>query len=229
MRWLFLWRYVMKKSLRKALCLALAVIMMVASCTVVSFGATGTKKMTAYTDCCKSGNYVYTVSMGGLYRYNIKTGALKRLVKINYPMYEGITGIRVKSGYVYYSYMGMEGSAAIYRIKTSGTSKKRLAEFYSGYDNVQWAISSGKIYYRGHKNYSCTKAFKKVMKLNGKSKKSTSYTAKTTYKINNAAKYYVIQRDVESVDEYGDEIYGYKEYLKLPSGGSVYLDTVWED
>jgi hypothetical protein len=190
--------------------------------TVVSFGASKTKKMTAYTQCIKDGNTVYCNTKGGIYKVNIKTGKKKTLVKFKYPAYESIEGMKLKKGYIYYSYSSLDDGAAICRVKTSGKSKKTLADFIWS-SRPQFCVGKNKIYYKSYKDYDSSKVVKKKMKLNGKSKKKSSYNVKTKYKATNKSGYRVVE-----VWQSDSDICKY--YLRKPNGKKIFLQKInYED
>ncbi len=209
--------------MKRLVCLGVMLTLVLGCFTTVSFAASSkTKKMTAYTECVKSGNYVYCNTPSGIYKINIKNNKKSRIAKVGYPSYEGFAGMKLKNGYIYYSYVGMEGEMALYRVKTNGKSRKELASFYDGYeDGPQFAISGKKIYYKGYSNYGCTKKFKKKMKLNGKSKSKSSYNVKTKYAKTNKSGYRVVNKGNDETTKY---------YLRKPNGKKVYITTVtWDE
>jgi len=85
--------------------------------------------------------------------------------------------------------------------------------FYLQYDKVY------------NKSYD-TKTVRKVMKLNGKSKKSTKVKSKNSEKANNAKGYSLIENRSEY--DYDSESGYVKYYLKTPSK-KVFVARVYED
>ncbi len=197
-------------------------LVMIAGCfTVVSWGASGnTKRMKVYEECIKKGNIVYCATDNGIYKVNIKNGKKTKLFKYSNgyngdPAWaRGIDCIKLHKGYLYYVLINSDLKMNICRVKTSGKARKHLASFYSG----EFAISGKRIYYKGFRDWEYTKAFKKKMKLNGKSKSNSSYNVKMKYAVSNAKGYRIVEKYIKSGLE--------KNYLKLPSGKVIYLETV---
>lgn len=184
--------------------------------TVASFGYSPKKKMMVYNDVLKKGNTVYCSAGGGIYKVNLKTKQVRRLVWIDPDYHDTAYGMKLHKGYLYYiNPSPMIGY--LYRIKTNGTGNKYLAMVH------YYAISKNKIYYESS-NLDSWKRIHRQMKLNGKSKKKSKYTVKKKSKRTNAKGYGIyIQKNgtVREYDDYDDEpyyVYKYTDYLKTPKG-----------
>lgn len=162
------------------------VMMLVFSMMPVSvFAATKTKKMTLYTEVIKSGKYAYCCTPNGVYKVNLKTKTKKLIVSDeNFEMYPPDT-MKLYKGYLFYTAGGGTGTG-LHRVKTNGKNNKGLTSICS------FAISKNKIYYTEYDfGNGGSKRIKKVMKLNGKGKKKSSYNVVNTLKKSNKKGYRV--------------------------------------
>lgn len=208
--------------MKKRLVAVAIMLSLILSCfTTVSFGASSTKKMTAYDDVIKSGNNVYCAAQLGIYKVNLKTGYVKQLYdmdELGAAINGGVYGMKLYKGYVYFTEGGPMVNT-LNRVKATGGKAKKLANICGGY-----AIKKDKIYYSGYSFYR-NKAYKGVMKLNGKNKKKTKYKARTTNKESNSSGYY-INSVYEGETWYEDDYYDtYTEYLVTKDGRSFKLCT----
>ena len=170
-----------------------------------------TKKMTVYSQVYKTGSTAYCLGDSGIYKVNLKTKAVKRIVKTtrhSQPM-----NIKKKGSYIYYINF-LPGDYSLCRVHIKTGKKKTLAYGVAGY-----AISGKKIYY-GKYNYDTNKTSKRVMKLNGKNKKKTSIRGDFKEKKTNVKGYKIITQypDEEGVSS--------KDWLKTPSGEKIYLGAL---
>jgi len=198
----------MVKSLRKLLLVLLIAMLFVSIAAPQSFAASKTKKMKTYTTVVK-GKYAYCTTYKGIYRVNIKTGKKKLLVKEN-AAYNGwkYKNLKLYKGYLYFvEDRADDGNYVLYRVKTSGKSKKELGAVLS------YAISDGKIYYTVMKDDDPENFVKKQMRLNGKNKKKSKFNVRMTSKKTNKKGYFVYKDLIEYDSEDGWETYG--EWLML--------------
>ena len=176
-------------------------------------------KMTGYDQVYVSGKTAYCAGARGLYKVTLKKGKVKK-VKVLYSTgrtwFDGsqIGAMKKKGKYIYFLRItGVDN--LLYRVKTSGKSKKFLAFTYD------YAIKGNKIYCTDGEEH--LKSYNRVMKLNGKSKKKTSkdYVLKT--KRSNKSGYKVYSRIK------GNYV---QDFLITPKGkfylGRVYIED-WED
>ena len=211
----------MKKNRKIRIVLIAAVLLVfVFASASVSFAASGTKRMTAYS-CVKSGSTVYCSGLRRIYRVDLNTGSVGRMKKPD--NYAGV--LRLKSGYLYCTGNGQSGdSGIIFRIdlKTGRydvlARKTRLKNGRNGF-----VISGSKIYYSTVSFKSGSAEYtNRVMKLSGKSKKTTSRKIKMTSKASNKRGYKVWRSEGYYV---GDDYFPrFDYYLKTPSG-SIFLGT----
>lgn len=180
-------------------------------------------KMTSYEDAVKVGNTVYVASPGcGIYKVKVKNNVVKSkkwLIKPSGASWIGseITAMKVKGSYLYYCELTDGTPIQVCRVNTKTKKKKCLA--YLPYDG-EYAIKDKKLYVNYKEeaapDYITLKSKREVMKLNGKSKKSTSAKVVTKFKKSNAKGYSVIYKEKN----------GYvKTYLKTPKG-KFYLGKV---
>lgn len=148
-----------------------------------TYAAGGKKVKMAGYNAFKKGSNVYCAAHKGLYKYNIKTGSLKKLASANPETYEFIDGVKVYKGYVYYV-AGNAITAPLYRIKTNGKGKKRIGAV------IEYGIRNNKIYYTTLNNKT-GKTEKKQMNLNGKYKKKSRFKIKRPKARSNNKAYYV--------------------------------------
>lgn len=197
------------KSLIFILILAVAVAFSFAVPAESVSAASKTKKMSVY-DCIKSGDTVYCTNDHYIFKVDLKTKNVTILTGGKcYP-----NMLKLKGKYLYYrdSHQGfaVKGyTGELYRINVKTKAKKKLA--YASY----YAIKGKKIYVNADRlKGDKVKTSKRVMKLNGKSKKKTKYKVKNVYKDTNVSGYYVTD-DVDW-DDYYDQPANY--YLRTPSG-----------
>lgn len=205
--------------MKKRLIAVVIMLSLILGCfTTVSFGASSTKKMTAY-NVIKSGSNVYCAAHRGVYKVNLKTGSVKHLYnrdELNAAVNGGVYGMKLYKGYVYFI-VGGPMLDSLERVKSTGGKAKKLANMYDGY-----AIKKDKIYYSGY-NTNKDKSYKGVMKLNGKNKKKSKYKARTTFKETNSSGYYidtVYEGELwYEFDDYDGDWYDtYTEYLVTKDG-----------
>lgn len=212
------------KKIRIAVVLGVVMALIISSMGV-SYASSGTKTMTVYCEVIVKGGYAYCAANRGIYRVNLKTGDKKRIVKeTGDPFEPGPGAMKIHKGYLYYSNIYPD-RAFLYRVKLNGTNNKRLAEI-----DFKYAISKGKIYYECLSK-DRVKTLKKVMKLNGKSKKKSSYKVKQINRRSNKSNYKiktVFVQDETVYDEHYDDyivLKRYAEYLTTPDGRSIKLCT----
>lgn len=206
--------------MKKLLSIMLAAILIIGCFTTVSFGTGGTKKMTAY-NVIKKGNVVYCATGRGVYKVFLKSGKVKALFKMDEEeAYDcgPIKAMKLYKNYVFFLHGGPM-TDSLYRIKISGGKTKILSKGIVG----GYAISKNKIYFEEYNFDNYTKS-KKVMSLNGKNKKKSSYSVKMTNKKANKKGYYIESVDEGMVDdEYWGEAEEYTDYLITPSGKRIKL------
>ena len=202
------------KNRKKRFLAGLLALMMVVAMVPGAFAAEKAKTvtMTAYHEVIKDGSTVYCVGYSGLYKVKLKKGkpvSKKRL--------DSRCGgwMKKKGGYIYYVATPSGGLwSELRRVKISTAKGKKLV----GDDcDLHYVIKGEKIYYRMVDEYGRTT--KKVMKLNGKSKKKTSVKAVTKTKQTNAKGYSV------KSSESGDYM---KDYLKTPKGKLYLGKAMWD-
>ncbi len=203
----------MKKKTKFAVTFALVLALLLSS-VVTSYAASGTKKMTLYTDVIKSGKYAYCCTYNGIYRVNLKTKKVKQILKddgtfdVNPP-----DSMKLYKGYIYYTTAAPMGST-LGRVKTNGKNNRLLASIWD------YAISKNKIYYTGYDfENENPDGIKRVMSLNGKNEKKCSYEVINKYKRSNKKGYKVITK-IKPIDEY-ESIDTY--YLVTPNKKKIKL------
>lgn len=203
----------MKKRIIPILLIMVLVITMF---TPFSMAASKTKKMTLY-DVVKSGKYAYAGTDNAIYKVNIKTGKVRKMKSFGEDTYFG--GMRLYKGYLYYLVDDDSLNSNLFRMNVKTGKIKRLVSYSEA--NIQFAIRKSKIYYMvedeiGHK-------YKRVMKLNGKSKRKSSYKVSNSWKKTNSSKYKLYedksQYDWESNTGFVDV------FLKTPSV-VVFLESI---
>lgn len=216
----------MKKALsmkgRKRYVIVLSLIIaLIFTSTVASFGASGTKKMTAYNKVVKKGNTAYCADNYAIYKVNLKTGGVKRLTGLNMA---GMFGMKLHKGYLYYEWYSNGTPLGLNRVKTNGKNNKMLVMGNEG--PMMYAISGKKVYcqyYDGN-----MKKVRQSMTLKGKNIKKTSTKVKTTYKDSNAKGYTVITNETSGFGSYIDGGTGYAiSYLRKPNGKLIRLATYY--
>ena len=201
----FLRRFIMK---RRIVSLLLITVLILGCFTTVSFGASKKKKMTVYYQVCKVGDVAYCSSEHGLFKADLKNG--KSITVYDEVICEA-GGMKEYKGYLYFIDYG-DISGDLYRVKISNNKVQRLASVVNEY-----AISKKKIYYVGYANIEGSKVKKRVMKLNGKGKKKSSYKVANKYKASNVKGYYIQSKMISKVwktyvDDLDGETKGYWEY-----------------
>lgn len=202
----------MNKTYLRILCLTLTITLVAGCFTTVSFGASKTKKMTVYSNCIKSGKMVYCATGSGVYKVNVKTKGKKKLCG-GY----NVGCLKLYKGYLYFTNTADSGASNIWRVKTNGKKKKKLA------NGGRYAIKGKRIYYYGEsydKYGDIKKTFKRSMKRNGKNKKKSKYKVKNTVKKTNKKGYKIVY--TYKFDENDNQVVRY--YLKTPSK-KIYLSS----
>ena len=209
------------------LCLIISVVFMpLLTNTGHAYAASGTKKMTVYSKMVKKGNIV-CVNLGNvLAAVNVKTNKAKILYNDSPYSVFNPSNMKIKGNYLYFQEYG-DHETYLIRINIKTGKKKTL------HSNVRaYAISGKKIYYKAYKihwegNGDIT-YHKRVMKLNGKSKKKTSVKVKNIKKKSNAKGYKIVKANKKiKVIDYGDgdqerEVY-YNYYLQKPNGRKIFI------
>lgn len=194
----------------------LVAAMILSSFTPAAFAASkGTKKMTVYSTI-KKGNVVYCSDriLSGVYKVDLKTKGITKIAS-GYGEW-----MRLHKGYLYYYHYNWDGSK-LCRVKLSNNKASTIFKC-NGVD-IHYAISKSRIY-TSYESYKNNKTKRMVMKLNGKSKKSSKTKVKMTEKETNAAGYFV-RIDYSGGYEYGEyyeDLY-YAAYLVTP-GGAILLE-----
>ena len=213
--------------MKKSITILVSVIFLV---TLVSFLPTSsahaaTKPTKVYNQVIKSGKYAYCNAGNGIFRVDLKSGKIKKLV--NDPGVYGHYGRMAKKGkYLYYIRYSTDFRAEFFRVKTSGGKVKQLAGFLSQNGFVtKYMIKGKKIYYQEQYNLTRTN---KVMKLNGKSKKNSNRKAKWKIGTSNKAGYSIIKKyGVESADT--GSLLPIQYWLKVPGGKTYYLGKTFKN
>ncbi len=192
--------------------LIIALIVAFAFCLEPSMAAT--KTMKTY-DVIKSGSSVYCLAGTGIYKVNIKSGSVKKIVK-NPGEYGHYRQMAKKGKYIYYIKGGTDVRGELYRVKTNGTKKKKIAGSVAKNRCVQaYAIKGKKIYYKEINATTC-EAVTKSMKLNGKSKKKSSANVKSESCVSNAPGYTVMAHRLDKPEKgYYETV---KYWLQTPNG-----------
>ncbi len=230
----------MKFKHSRTLIIITLILGLLLSSAVCSYGASGTKKMTAYEQVIKSGKYAYCITYDGVYKVNLKTWTKKLIYKSKYrnklvsndylDNYEkgletnNIDYIKKHKNYIYLFEDGLR------RVSTAGKHKKTLDTKAPA---MGYAIYKNKIYYITQNDDKPWITHKRQMKLNGKSKKKGPYYAETRTKKTNKKGYRIKTKDkVVSTETYMDRD-GFEQkrfvilstqYLVTPSGKQVELD-----
>lgn len=196
-------------------------VLVLALCTPLSFAATKrTRSMTVYNDLIKSKSIVYCAAGQELLKVDLKTKTVISLAKTDYS---GYGEMKLKNGYLYFVDNG-DIYASLMRIKTSGSSLKRIGSLLFSGSGYPYVISGSRIYY---KDYSSSGNIKiKQMTLNGKHKKKASgIKIKTKYKSGNAKGYSIIKEysHMGQHPVFEDSLSYYDFYLRLPDGETIYL------
>ena len=204
---------------KKLISILLITVMLMGCFTVVSFGVSKTKKMTAYS-CIKDGNFVYCAAEGGIYKVDVTKKSATRLVKSMDDLFgEPPVSLSLYKGYIYYLDSATD-NLNLYRISVNGGSKKKLASKVS----KMYVISGSKIFF---KTRSKSKTVVKQMKLNGKAKKKSGSKVKMTTEKTNTPGYTVFTRTDKEQKVIEDTGLMKKvdktDCLKMPDGSLVEL------
>ncbi len=205
-----------KKIIACIMALAIAVAFMPTS----AFAASKVK-MTGYDQVYMTGNTAYCAGTKGIYKVTLSNGAVtsKKLIFKENDIWGGpsVFAMHKKGNYIYFLEEADEYNPFLIRVNISGKNEKLLAK-----DVTKYAIKGKKIYYRYQEYYS-GKVKKRVMKLNGKSKKRTSKKVKMKRVKSNVSGYSMkcvhkeySEKKQEEMGIYGGG-YNY-DYLKTPRG-----------
>lgn len=211
----------MKAVLSFMLALALTVGLAIVPVTQPAYAASKkTYKMTAYDSIIKSKSTVYCSAGRNLYKVDLNTKSVKLIAETSFGAYQ----MKLKDGYIYYA-DGGDITTALYRVKTSGTSKKFLNSIYKSFNTgySPYVIKDSKIYYYGKENGK----LKKRMSLNGKKRKKVSgIKLKMTVKNTNAKGYEIVSEYAYMGEgTWGEDTEYYDCYLHTPQGENIYLGT----
>lgn len=201
-----------KNRTLKLITLIMIIISLFFSSTIISFGATKTKKMTVYDEVIKSGRYLYCCDRYRIYRVDIKTKRILNLVKRTGAPDEGYGSMRKKGKYIYCLYYMQGEDTDIFKLKTTKKSPKKLNKRILYVDD--YYLSKNRFYYSGWELPSANHV-NRVMKLNGKSVKKSNVKCKNLRKKSNAKGYRVIVKD----DMNGNV----KSWLRFPNGKKMAL------
>lgn len=192
---------------RKGMLCLIALVVAVAFMPATVFAASGSVKAVTYAHVYKSGKTAYCAGETGIYKVTLKKGKLKKKKRIvKSGEFSHIFSFKKKGKYIYYEDWTEGTLAYIRRAKTSGGKVKTLASVEELEDYV---VKGNKIYYSCYDYDKGDKLVYKVMKLNGKKKKSTSVRPVQVSRESNAAGYTVITK-------YSGRYV--KDYLKTPKG-----------
>ena len=205
----------MKRSkwLKRSIILMLSFVMVLTSAVFPAFAASKkTLKMTVYTEVLVKGGYAYCCSVKGIYKVNLKTHSVKRLVKQPVPEFCSFSNLRYHKGFLYFENLSDSIGGDLYRVKLSGKSKKNL-----GYNMGDYYLKKSKLFYETY-NDDPEKPYCIKMKLNGKNKKKvSSYKVRCREKRSNKKGYSIVMKELnEDTTQY---------LLKLPSGKRIKLDS----
>ena len=192
--------------------LIIALIVAFAFCLEPSMAAT--KTMKTY-DVIKSGSSVYCLAGTGIYKVNIKSGSVKKLVK-NPGEYGHYRQMAKKGKYLYYIKGGTDVRGELYRVKISGGKTKKIAGSVAKNRCIQdYVIKGKKIYYKDM-NGATGKTVTKSMKLNGKGKKKSSANVKSEECVSNVRGYTVMIHRLDKPEKgYYETV---KYWLQTPDG-----------
>ena len=171
------------------------------------------KKMTVYESVYKVKNTVYCACGAGVYRVNLKTSKVTRLIKNNsYKTGRYYGWMKYYKGYLYYIKSNDDTCLGLYRIKPSTKKIKALSKEM---EIIGYALSGNKVYIRIADD-SLEKIYNRKMSLNGKNKKTTKVMPKMNIRESNSSGYELIN----AWNEYEN-----KFYLQKPNGERIYLGT----
>lgn len=207
-----------EEKMKRRISLLLAVIMLfIAAASIDTFAASKTKKAIGY-GCIKSGNYVYVVTCEKIFKYNINKNTVKELV--NEPNWS-LDYLQKKGDYLYYGKFKLNDEFRLTRVNVKTGKKKVLEKHVSFKPFGSWftgyVINKSKIYYSQLKDKKITK---KVMKLNGTSKKKSEYKALFKYKNSNTGEYELLIVTYPEEDK--------SEMYLLTPDDRVYLETIYQ-
>lgn len=202
-----------------------ALILMIAVALFCSFILTqtpshaATKPTKVYNQVIKSGNNVYCIAGTGIFKVNLKSGNIKKIVKSpgDYGHYRQMCK---KGKYLYYIKGGTDVRADLYRVSINGGKTKHLAgNINKGRFVMKYMIKKKRIYYTEHNDGSGKNTTKK-MKLNGKSKKKTKTKVRWAKKKTNCSGYYV--EAIAYEPSIGSDYYEMVQYYLVTPGGGYY-------
>lgn len=189
-----------------------------------TFASSKTVSMTAFNQVIKSGNTLYCAGAEGIYKVEAYFGdssstlITKKLHKMeSMGAYSYYSGMKKKGDYLYCQVETEGTTFLLVRINCS-TGKQKILASASDKGAIRYVIKGKKIYYKPKYGK------KKVMKLNGKSKRKTSIAPKMTRKKSNADGY-SISITSEKEGEYAEHVY---TYLNTPYGQYKLGDHVIE-
>lgn len=173
---------------------------------VKAAGTNTTISGTVYGKSLKEGNIVYCCTKNSVYKVDLKSRKSRRLD--DGDDYSIPRGMKKKGKYLYYLSPIGTGGTTLRRVDVN--SGRTKSYFIHEVDPVTaYVLGKNRIYYRyGGKNYS--------MNYSGKDRKRIKKTI--TNKICNAKGYNAFEVQFENSDGAGA-----KEWLKLPSGKTIYL------
>ena len=171
------------------------------------------KKMTVYDSVIKNGNTVYCSDRFAIYKVNLKTKSVKRLVKKIGYWDEYYYAMKKKGNYIYALY-DMQGDCEnLYRISINGGGQKKLNKHQMIIN--KYYIKGKKLYYSGLKMDYDTQV-RVVSKLNGSNVKKTKKKFSMKQKETNS--------DAKGYSTYVDNKHPYANtYLNLPDGSRIHL------
>lgn len=168
----------------------------------------------------KSGNLVYGIGSSGIYKVNIKTKKVRRLVKLLENDWISTNSLAKKGNYLYYI-GGGPASSSLYRVNINNAKRKCLFSGVGGVNDrevVGYIIYKNKIYV-----HYLDRNFKHkytIMNLNGTSKKQTKVIVKNKGVRTNNKSYYVYSTEKNK----GGHCYSY-DYLKAAKR-RIYLGKI---
>ena len=212
---------VMKNRKFRAMIVASLVLSLVITSTLVSFGASGTKKMTVYNKVCKVKNssVLYCSDNYAIYKVDTATGGVLRLTQ---PKANGVFGMKVHKGYVYFLWYTSGTPLVLSRVKTSGKAEKELFMMHEG--PGKYAVKGKKIYVQYYDDNG--KRCRKSMNLKGKKVRRSGYKVKMKSKDSNIAGYTVFTNESPDFSTWDEESTGtLSSFLTGPDGSVIHLGT----
>ena len=221
-----------RRIIRFSIALILAATLLASICAFDApsvYAASKSMKMNTYNSTVKAGNYVYC-AIDCIYRVDLKTG------KVSIMEYDFVHDMHYHKGCLYYEitsyaskYKYHHETTKLYRVNVKTKKIKKLFTAKECMGGIDYAISGKKIYLQYNKvcnkNYD-SMVVRKVMKLNGRSKKSSNVKVTNTEKNNNTRRYR-LQSDWSEFNT--DLEMGYVTYYLKTPGKKLFVARVYTE